>query len=39
MADKEPVWQALVQKLRLLDYRFREAAAWPFGDAVCNHMT
>jgi nucleoside-diphosphate-sugar epimerase len=36
MSDKEPVWKALLKKHRLLDYTFREAAAWPFGEAVFN---
>lgn len=36
MSDKEPVWKALVKKYNLLDYSFRDAAAWPFGEAVFN---
>jgi nucleoside-diphosphate-sugar epimerase len=36
MSDKEPVWKALVNKHHLLDYSFREAAAWPFGEAIFN---
>jgi hypothetical protein len=36
MSDKEPVWNSLVEKHNLLNYTFREAAAWPFGEAVFN---
>ena len=36
MSDKEPVWRAMVDKYNLLDYRFADAAAWPFGEAVFN---
>ncbi|HEY1603394.1 MAG TPA: SDR family oxidoreductase [Pirellulales bacterium] len=36
MADKEPLWRSMVQKYGLLDYSFRDAAAWPFGEAVFN---
>lgn len=36
MSDKEPVWAALVQKHKLLNYSFQDAAAWPFGEAVFN---
>jgi nucleoside-diphosphate-sugar epimerase len=36
MSDKEPLWNALVKKHDLLHYSFREAAAWPFGEAVFN---
>jgi hypothetical protein len=33
---KESVWNSLVKKHNLLNYTFREAAAWPFGEAVFN---
>jgi nucleoside-diphosphate-sugar epimerase len=36
MADKESLWRAMVQRYGLLDYSFRDAAAWPFGEAVFN---
>jgi nucleoside-diphosphate-sugar epimerase len=36
MSDKEPVWNALVKKYQLLNYTFREAVAWPFGEAIFN---
>ena len=36
MSDKEPVWNSLVEKHNLMNYTFREAAAWPFADAVFN---
>ena len=36
MSDKEPVWNSLVKKYNLLDYSFREAASWPFGEAIFN---
>jgi nucleoside-diphosphate-sugar epimerase len=36
MSDKEPIWKAIVNKHHLLNYSFREAAAWPFGEAVFN---
>jgi nucleoside-diphosphate-sugar epimerase len=36
MSDKEPVWNRLLKKHNLLDYRFKDAASWPFGEAVFN---
>jgi len=36
MSDKEALWQAIVKKHQLLDYSFRDAAAWPFGEAIFN---
>ena len=36
MSDKEPLWKSVVKKYDLLDYSFREAAAWPFGEAIFN---
>jgi len=36
MSDKEPTWRAMVQKYNLLGYPFKDAAAWPFGEAVFN---
>jgi nucleoside-diphosphate-sugar epimerase len=36
MSDKEPVWKAIVARHNLLDYSFRQAAAWPFGEAIFN---
>ena len=36
MSDKEPNWNNLVKKHNLLNYTFRDAAAWPFADAVFN---
>jgi len=34
MADKAPLWQAMVAKHGLQPYRFDELVAWPFGDYV-----
>ena len=34
MADKVPLWQAMVAKHGLQPYRFDELVAWPFGDYV-----
>lgn len=34
MADKAPLWDAMVQKHGLKPYPFDEIAAWPFGDYV-----
>jgi nucleoside-diphosphate-sugar epimerase len=36
MSDKESVWQKLVSKHNLLQYKFGEAAAWPFADVIFN---
>lgn len=36
MADKEAIWQHLVKKHALRDYSFRQAASWPFGEAIFN---
>ena len=36
MLDKEPLWRSMVQKHNLQNYSFRDAAAWPFGEAVFN---
>ena len=36
MADKAPLWDAMVEKYGLQPYRFGEIAAWPFGDYVFN---
>ncbi len=36
MSDKEPLWNKMVKKYNLLDYSFREAASWPFGEAIFN---
>jgi hypothetical protein len=36
MSDKGPVWDAMVRKHDLLDYSFRDAASWQFGEAVFN---
>ena len=36
MADKAPLWDAMVKKHGLQPYRFGEIAAWPFGDYVFN---
>src|SRR5271154_2617734 len=36
MSDKEPVWNSLVKKYDLLNYSFREAASWAFGEAIFN---
>jgi len=36
MADKAPVWDAIVKKYGLTPYRFDEVVAWPFGDYVFN---
>lgn len=34
MADKAPVWQAMVQRHGLAPTPYGEVSAWPFGDAV-----
>ena len=34
MADKAPLWEAMVRKHGLKPYRFEEIVAWPFGDYV-----
>jgi nucleoside-diphosphate-sugar epimerase len=36
MADKAPLWDAMVKKHGLKPHRFDEIAAWPFGDYVFN---
>ena len=36
MADKAPLWDAIVRKNALKPYRFDEVVAWPFGDYVFN---
>lgn len=36
MADKAPLWDAIVKKHGLAPYRFGEVVAWPFGDYVFN---
>src|ERR1700694_6248 len=36
MADKAPLWDAMVRKHALKPYRFDEVVAWPFGDYVFN---
>ncbi len=36
MADKAPLWDAMVKKHGLKPYRFEEVVAWPFGDYVFN---
>ena len=36
MSDKEPVLQKLVSKHNLLQYKFQEAAAWPFAEVIFN---
>lgn len=36
MADKAPLWDAMVKKHGLQPYRFDEIVAWPFGDYVFN---
>jgi hypothetical protein len=32
MADKEPIWDAIVRKHGLKPYKFREIVSWRFGD-------
>jgi hypothetical protein len=32
MADKEPVWQRIVDRYELRPTSYREVAAWPFAD-------
>ena len=34
MADKAPLWDAMVKRHGLQTYRFEEIVAWPFGDYV-----
>jgi len=34
MADKGPLWDAMVAKYGLRPYRYEDMAAWPFGDYV-----
>jgi nucleoside-diphosphate-sugar epimerase len=36
MADKAPLWDAMVAQHGLQPYRFEQIAAWPFGDYVFN---
>ncbi|MBL8381642.1 MAG: SDR family oxidoreductase [Burkholderiales bacterium] len=36
MADKAPLWDAMVKKYALKPHRFDEVVAWPFGDYVFN---
>ena len=36
MSDKDAIWDKIVQKYGLLNYSFRDAAAWPFGEAIFN---
>lgn len=36
MADKAPLWDAMVRKHGLQPWRFDEVVAWPFGDYVFN---
>ena len=36
MADKAPLWDALVSKHDLKPCRFDEVVAWPFGDYLFN---
>ncbi len=36
MADKAPLWDAMVAKCGLKPHRFDELSAWPFGDYVFN---
>ena len=36
MADKAPLWDAMVKQHGLKAYRFDEVVAWPFGDYVFN---
>jgi nucleoside-diphosphate-sugar epimerase len=34
MADKAPVWEAIVRKHRLQPHAYADIAAWPFGDFI-----
>ena len=34
MADKAPLWDAMVGKYKLKPHRYRDVVAWPFGDYV-----
>jgi nucleoside-diphosphate-sugar epimerase len=34
MAEKEPLWRAMIQKYRLKPFSFAELVAWPFADYV-----
>ena len=36
MADKAPLWDAMVKKYGLKPYGFKQVVAWPFGDYVFN---
>lgn len=36
MADKAPLWDAMVKKHGLKPYSFKDVVAWPFGDYVFN---
>jgi nucleoside-diphosphate-sugar epimerase len=36
MSDKAPVWDRMVKQYRLLNYRFEQAASWPFAELLFN---
>ena len=36
MADKEPVWQRIVEKYGLRDFALKDLVAWPYGDFHFN---
>jgi nucleoside-diphosphate-sugar epimerase len=36
MADKKPVWDAIIRKYQLTDYNFERLVQWPFGDFLFN---
>jgi hypothetical protein len=38
MADKEPVWEAIVRKHGLQPLPYAQVASWPFADAVLRLM-
>jgi hypothetical protein len=34
MADKEPLWNAMIEKHGLAPHAYKEVSSWRFGDAV-----
>jgi protein-S-isoprenylcysteine O-methyltransferase Ste14 len=38
MADKEPIWDAMVRKYGLQPLRYEQVSSWPFADAILRLM-